>query len=160
MHSLPVGADRAGSIRYTLTGADGTVIESGAIDYLHGYGNIVPGLEQALEGQSPGAQLDVEVPPELGYGLRMDVEIQRVPRNAFPAEMEIEPGMQFHARGPDGEPFPVWVVGVEPGAVLIDPNHPLAGETLKFDVEILEVRDASPEELAHGHVHGPGGHGH
>lgn len=160
MSQPTVGADRAVSLKYTLSGSDGSVIESGQIDYLHGYGNIIPGLEQALEGQESGAQLEVEVPPELGYGARMEVEPQRVPRHAFPPDMEIEPGMQFHARGPDGEHLPVWVIGVETDVVVIDPNHPLAGETLKFDVEILAVRAATPDELSHGHVHGHDGHEH
>ncbi len=155
-----IGADCAVSLQYTLSGSDGDVIESGRIDYLHGHGNIIPGLESALDGAAVGAKLQVEVPPQLGYGERMEVEPQRVPRQAFPPDMEIEPGMQFHARGPDGEHLPVWVVGVEDDVVLIDPNHPLAGETLHFDVEILGVRGATPEELAHGHIHGPDGHGH
>ncbi|MES2637964.1 MAG: peptidylprolyl isomerase [Myxococcota bacterium] len=155
-----IGADRAVSLQYTLSGSDGTVIESGQIDYLHGYQNIIPGLESALDGAAVGQNLQVEVPPELGYGERMEVEPQRVPREAFPADMEITPGMQFHARGPAGEALPVWVIGVEEGIVLIDPNHPLAGETLHFDVTILSVRPATPEEVQHGHIHGPDGHGH
>lgn len=160
MTQLAVGADHAVSLQYTLSASDGSVIESGRIDYLHGYGNIIPGLEQGLEGAAVGAQLNVEVPPQLGYGERLEVEPQRVPREAFPPDMEIEAGMQFHARGPDGEQLPVWVIGVEPDAVIIDPNHPLAGETLHFDVEILAVRAATAEEIAHGHIHGADGHGH
>lgn len=160
MNDLSVGADRAVSLEYTLSGSDGTVIESGTINYLHGYQNIIPGLESALDGAATGQELKVEVPPELGYGERMEVDAQRVPRTAFPPDMEIEPGMQFHARGPDGEMLPVWVVGVESDVVLIDPNHPLAGETLHFDVKILSVRAASAEELQHGHIHGEGGHHH
>jgi len=155
-----IGADRAVSLQYTLSGSDGAVIESGQIDYLHGYQNIIPGLEAALDGAAVGANLQVEVPPELGYGERMEVEPQRVPREAFPADMDIAPGMQFHARGPAGEALPVWVIGVEEGIVLIDPNHPLAGETLHFDVTILSVRPATTEEVQHGHIHGPDGHGH
>ena len=158
--SLSVATDTAVSLKYTLSGSDGSVIESGEINYLHGYQNIVPGLESALDGAEVGANLQVEVPPELGYGERMDVEPQRVPRHAFPEDMEIEPGMQFHARGAQGEPLPVWVVGLEDGVVLIDPNHPLAGETLHFDVTILSVRAATAEEIQHGHIHGPDGHGH
>ncbi len=160
MSELTIGADRAVSLQYTLSGTDGSVIESGQIDYLHGYQNIIPGLESALDGAAVGANLQVEVPPELGYGERMEVEPQRVPRESFPPDMDIEPGMQFHARGPAGEALPVWVAGVEDGVVLIDPNHPLAGETLHFDVTILSVRAATAEEIQHGHIHGPGGHGH
>jgi FKBP-type peptidyl-prolyl cis-trans isomerase SlyD len=160
VNSLVVGANRAVSISYTLTGSAGNVLDQGQLEYLHGHGNIVPGLEGALDGAEVGARLDVEVPPHLGYGERMDTEPQRVPREAFPPGLDIQAGMQFHARGPDGEILPVWVAGVEPGVVLIDPNHPLAGETLHFDVEILGVRNGTAEELEHGHVHGPGGHHH
>jgi FKBP-type peptidyl-prolyl cis-trans isomerase SlyD len=160
MSDLAIGANRAVSVQYTLSGSDGAQIESGRIDYLHGHHNIIPGLESALEGAAVGAKLQVEVPPGLAYGERAEVDIQRVPRQAFPPDMEIEPGMQFHARGPDGESMPVWVAGVEEGVVLIDVNHPLAGATLHFDVEVLSVREATGEEMAHGHIHGPGGHGH
>ena len=160
MSSLPIGADCAVSIQYTLTGDDGVEIESGQIDYLAGHGNIVPGLEAGLAGAVAGATLKVEVSAAEGYGERDEEEIQRVPRDSFPADLEIEAGMQFHAEGPDGESMPVWVVGIEEGVVLIDANHPLAGATLHFDVTVLAVRRATAEELGHGHVHGPDGHGH
>jgi len=158
--SLTVATDTAVSLQYTLTKADGSVVESGEINYIHGYGNIIPGLESGLEGAAVGANLQVQVPPELGYGESMEVEPQRVPRTAFPPDMEIEREMQFHARGPQGEALPVWVVGVEDDVVLISPNHPLAGETLHFDVTILGVRAATADEIQHGHTHGHDGHGH
>jgi FKBP-type peptidyl-prolyl cis-trans isomerase SlyD len=160
MSTLVVGANRAVSVQYTLSGSDGAEIESGRIDYLHGHQNIIPGLESGLEGAAVGEKRQVEVPPGLAYGERAETELQRVPRQAFPADIEVTAGMQFHARGPDGESMPVWVAGVEDGVVLIDLNHPLAGETLTFDVEILAVREASEEEMHHGHIHGPGGHHH
>jgi FKBP-type peptidyl-prolyl cis-trans isomerase SlyD len=160
MSENTIAANRAVSVQYTLSGSDGAQIESGRIDYLHGHNNIIPGLESALDGAAVGAKLAVDVPPALAYGERAEVELQRVARTAFPPDMEIEPGMQFHARGPQGESMPVWVTGVESGVVLIDVNHPLAGETLHFDVEVLSVREASEEEMSHGHIHGPGGHGH
>lgn len=157
--SLNVGADRVVSLRYTLT-IGGEQIESGNIEYLHGHQNIVPGLEAALDAAEVGQNLQVEVPPEMAYGERMEVDLQRVPRQAFPEDLDIAPGMQFHARGPNGESLPVWVAGVEGDEVLIDMNHPLAGATLNFDVEILSVRPGTDEEIAHGHIHGPGGHDH
>ncbi len=160
MSSLPIGPGCAVSIAYTLTGSDGVEIESGQIDYLHGQGNIVPGLESGLNGALAGAKLEVEVSAAEGYGERDEDELQRVPRDSFPEDLEIEAGMQFHAQGPDGESLPVWVVGVEEGIVVIDANHPLAGAILHFDVSVLSVRPATADEIQHGHVHGPDGHGH
>ncbi|MFZ5479187.1 MAG: FKBP-type peptidyl-prolyl cis-trans isomerase [Myxococcota bacterium] len=157
--ALSVGADRVVSLRYVLT-IDGDEIERGDMEYLHGHHNIVPGLESALEGAALGASLAVDVPPGLAYGDRMDVAPQRVPRTAFPPGVDIHPGMQFGAHGPDGQAIPVWVATVDDDAVWIDVNHPLAGATLHFDVEVLGVRACSAEELEHGHPHGPGGHHH
>lgn len=157
--SLAVGADRVVSVRYTLT-VDGDTVESGDIQYLHGHSNIIPGLESALDGAEVGQKLQVEVPPGLAYGERVEEGVQRVPRQAFPAEMDISPGMQFHARGPNGESLPVWVAGVEEDTVIVDLNHPMAGATLNFDVEILSVREGTAEEIEHGHMHGEGGHHH
>ena len=115
--SIVVAANHAVSLQYDLHVGD-MHLEGGQIDYLHGFGNIVPGLESGLEGAAVGEERSVEVPPELGYGERMDAELQRVPRNAFPPDMEIEAGMQFHARSPEGEVIPVWVAGTEVGVVL------------------------------------------
>lgn len=157
--ALAVATDRVVSVRYTLSIA-GDTVENGEIEYLHGHANIVPGLESALDGAAVGQQLQVDVPPDLAYGDRMEVELQRVPRDNFPPQMELAPGMQFHARGPDGEAVPVWIAGVEEDVVLIDLNHPLAGATLTFDVEILSVRPGTDDEIAHGHIHGADGHHH
>lgn len=157
--NLTVGADRVVSVTYTLE-VGGEQIESGTIEYLHGHQNIVPGLEAGLEGAELDAVLKVEVPAELGYGERMEENVQEVPREAFPGDLDIEPGMQFGARGPDGNAIPVWVTAVTASAVTVDMNHPLAGKTLVFDVAVVAVRAASAEELAHGHPHGPDGHGH
>lgn len=157
--NLAIGADRVVSVRYTLS-IEGDTIESGDIHYLHGHSNIIPGLESALEGAAVGQKLDVEVPPGLAYGERADVELQRVPRENFPPQADIVAGMQFHARGPGGEVVPVWVAAVEEEVVVIDLNHPLAGATLRFDVEVLSVRAGTEEEIAHGHTHGEGGHDH
>ena len=151
------------TLNYTLKDNEDNIIdqsEDGSFCYLHGASNIIPGLENALAGKSSGDALSVSVAPEEGYGPRDDARIQEVPRDAFPPEPEIEPGMQFNAEGPDGQAVMVTIAKVEDGTITVDGNHPLAGVTLNFDVTIADIRDASAEELEHGHVHGPGGHHH
>ena len=151
------------SVHYTLTDDAGVVIDSsqGAepLTYLHGVGGIVPGLEKAMEGRSPGDRFDVVVAPEDGYGTPNEMLVQVVPREAFQGVDSIEPGMQFQAQTPQGA-ISVAVTKVEDGMVTVDGNHPLAGQTLHFAIEIVDVRDASVEEVVHGHVHGAGGHHH
>ena len=151
------------TLNYTLKDNDDNIIdksEDGSFCYLHGASNIIPGLENALTGKASGDELSVSVDPEEGYGPRDDARIQEVPRDAFPPEPVIEPGMQFNAEGPDGQAVMVTIAKVEGDSVTVDGNHPLAGVTLNFDVSIADVREASAEELEHGHVHGPGGHQH
>lgn len=160
---MQITDDTVASIHYTLTNAAGDVIDASPADqpltYLHGAGNIVPGLEQALEGSSAGDRFDVAVAPEEGYGPRHPQLIQVIPRDAFRGVDTIEPGMQFEAEGGQG-PQLVTVTHVDSENVTVDGNHPLAGETLHFAIEIADVRAASTEELEHGHVHGAGGHHH
>ncbi|TBR38963.1 MULTISPECIES: FKBP-type peptidyl-prolyl cis-trans isomerase [Dyella] len=151
------------SFHYTLTDDQGQVIDSSEgrepLTYLHGTGQIVPGLEKAMEGRQPGDQFKVDVAPEEGYGVHHPELMQSVPREAFQGVEDIQPGMQFQGHGPQGV-INVTVTKVDNDQVHIDGNHPLAGQTLHFAIEVVEVRDASEEELAHGHVHGPGGHHH
>ena len=151
------------SIDYTLTDDQGTVIDTsegrGPLPYLAGAGNIIPGLEKALEGKAVGDKLQVKISPEEGYGERHEQMVQEVPRSAFQGVDNIEVGMQFHADSDHG-PLPVVVTAVSDETVTVDGNHPLAGENLNFDVTVVEIREASAEELEHGHVHGPGGHEH
>jgi len=151
------------SFHYTLTDDQGTVIDSSAgrepLTYLHGVGQIVPGLEKEMAGRAVGDQFKVDVAPEEGYGVRHAELEQQVPREAFQGVEDIQPGMQFQGRGPQGV-INVTVTKVEDGVVHIDGNHPLAGQTLHFDVQVTEVREATAEEQQHGHVHGPGGHHH
>ncbi len=151
------------TIHYTLKDSDGEVLDSSAgqdpLAYLHGAGNIVPGLERELTGKKVGDKLNVVVKPEDGYGERQG-EPQKVPLTSFPDDAELEAGMQIVAQGPNNEMFPLWVVEVGDDFAMLDPNHPLADVTLHFDVEITEIRAASEEEVAHGHPHGPGGHHH
>jgi len=151
------------SIHYTLTNALGETIDSSVgqdpLVYLQGAQNIIPGLENALTGKAVGDALQVTVEPAEGYGEIRDELIQEVDRSAFQGVDDIDVGMQFMAQTPWGEQ-PVTVVKVEGDQITLDGNHQLAGETLNFDVEVVEVREATTEEVEHGHVHGPGGHHH
>lgn len=151
------------SFHYTLTSPEGEVIDSSRgrepLPYLHGVGQIVPGLEKAMAGRGVGDSFQVVVPASEAYGEHNPEMLQAVPRSAFPADAELAPGMPFEAQGPMG-PITVVVAAIEADTVTIDANHPLAGMPLHFDIEIVEVREASVEEVLHGHVHGPGGHHH
>lgn len=151
------------SIHYTLTNDQGETLDASAagepLTYLHGCGNLIPGLESALVGKQAGDKLQVRVEPAQAYGVRDDRLIQKVPRRSFQGIKDIKAGMRFQAQGPNG-PTSVTVTQVLGDMVTVDGNHPLAGETLNFAVEIATVRQASEEEIAHGHVHGEGGHHH
>ncbi len=151
------------TLNYTLTDNDGNIIDKssdGDFAYLHGASNIILGLEEALSGKKAGDELSVSVSPDRAYGERDPAKTQNVPRDMFPSDTEIEPGMQFHAQGPNEEMVVVTVAEVAGDSITVDGNHPLAGVHLNFAVEIIDVRDATQEELDHGHVHGPGGHDH
>lgn len=160
---MQIAKNRVVSFLYTLRDEQGNVIdasgERGPMSYLHGKNNIIPGLEQALEGKAAGDKLEVTVPPEQGYGVRSDALVQIVSRAKFAEGAELVPGMQVRASGPQGVRLAT-VVRVERDFITVDANHPLAGRTLHFSVEIADVRRATHEEIAHGHVHGPGGHHH
>ncbi len=160
---MQVAKDKVISIDYTLTDAQGTELDTsrgrGPFAYIHGTGNIIPGLEAALEGKTAGDQVNAVIPPEKGYGARDEGLVQELARSQFDTEDEIQVGMQFHAMSESG-PRVVTVVGVNADNVTIDGNHPLAGVTLHFDVTVKEIRDATSEELSHGHVHGPDDHHH
>jgi FKBP-type peptidyl-prolyl cis-trans isomerase SlyD len=151
-------------IDYSLHLGDGQVVDASdpgdPLTYLHGEGQIVPGLESALEGLESGAQKQVVVAPAEGYGEHDPRGIQQVPRAAFPPGFEPQVGMELTAEGPNGDPVPFAIREVKPDSITIDLNHPLAGKTLHFDVTVREVRAASAEEIEHGHAHGPDGHGH
>ena len=155
--SVTVDTNQVVTIHYTLSDADGEVIDSseGAepLAYLHGAGNIIPGLEQALAGETAGASLQVVVDPEQGYGEYEATLVETVPRAAFEGVDQIEPGMAFEAQGSDGQLRRIEVREVDGDQVIIDGNHPLAGVELHFAVKVVDVRPASDEEIAHGHVH-------
>ncbi len=148
---------------YTLRNDAEDIIDSSEgkepLAYLHGSGNIVPGLEDALLGKSAGDQFKVSVAAEQGYGPKHDGLVEEVPRSAFQGVDTIEVGMRFQADSDQG-PMMVTVAAVTDDTVTVDGNHPLAGQTLHFDIDVVEVRAASAEEVEHGHPHGPGGHHH
>lgn len=152
------------TMHYELKDSQGEVLDSSAgqdpLVYLHGASNIIVGLEEQLEGKKVGDTISATVQPEKGYGMPVEALIQQVPSEAFGDEIEkIEVGMRFQAETEQG-PVPVVVTAVEEGTVTVDGNHPLAGKELHFECSISDVRDASEEEISHGHVHGPGGHQH
>lgn len=159
---MQVEARKVITIDYTLTDTDGEVLDSseddGPLAYLHGFGNIVPGLEAALEGKAPGDKLVVTVPPDKGYGERDPGLVQKMPRAKFP-KGDIDVGMRFSAETDDGVRV-LTVVAVSAKDVTVDGNHPLAGQTLSFDVTVREIRDATEEEIEHGHVHDGDAHHH
>lgn len=150
---------------YTLTDDQGTVLDSSRahgepLPYLHGAQNIVPGLERSMEGRSVGDRFQAAIPPEEGYGEHNGMAPQPVPREEFPPQVPMEVGVQLMAQGPQGEGIPIWIARVETDVVYIDTNHPLAGKTLHFDIEVTGIRAATADEQAHGHPHGPDGHHH
>ncbi|MGZ8216082.1 FKBP-type peptidyl-prolyl cis-trans isomerase [Methylomagnum sp.] len=160
---MQIADDKVVQIHYTLTNDEGETLDSSRdqepLAYLHGFGNIIPGLENALAGRVVGDKFQVTIPPEEAYGLRDDDMVQAAPKSAFQGVPEVLPGMQFHAESPEGIQL-VTVIDVDGDNVILDGNHPMAGMTLNFDVEVTEVRDATAEELDHGHVHGSHGHHH
>ncbi len=160
---MQVADNMAVSIHYTLTNDEGEVIDSSIgnepLVYLHGNGNIISGLEQALLGKSVGEQFTVRIAAADAYGELMQDRVQVIPREMFEGVDVLEVGMQFHADVSEG-PGVVTIVAINGDEVTIDGNHPLAGVPLTFDIEVLEIRPASAEEMDHGHVHGPNGHHH
>lgn len=155
--SLTIGDKVVVSIDYTLTNSVGEKIDSsegnGPLKYLHGAGNIIPGLEAALLGNVSGATMQVVVPAAEGYGEVLPELVETVPLSAFQGVEQIEPGMAFEAQGSDGATRRITVNKVEEDQITVDANHPLAGMDLHFDVTVVDVRAASEEEIAHGHAH-------
>src|SRR5688500_8684997 len=150
------------SFSYTLRDSEGNVLEqtekNQPMQYLHGNQNIIPGLEKEMEGMNVGDSKKVTVEPQEGYGEYDEKLVFNVPRTNFPKEAQLEPGMEFQAQTEQG-PMPLIVLEVADDHVIVDANHPMAGETLNFEVTVEEVRTATTQELSHGHVHS-GGHDH
>lgn len=157
---MKIQRDAVVSIDYELQDDAGQTIDSshqvGPLTYLHGHGQIVPGLASALEGKAAGEDVNVKVGPDEGYGDRDDRKIMQVERARLPENIEPKVGMTLAADGPGG-PVPLFVTAVNDDSVTLDGNHPLAGKTLHFNVKVRDVREATSEELEHGHAHGEGG---
>lgn len=162
---MNVSANKVVHMHYTLKSTQGEVIDSSEgrepLAYIQGIGNIIPGLEKQLEGKAVGDKVAAVVAPEEAYGVKQDALVQVVPKAGFQGEADevLKEGMQVQVQTNQG-PQIATVTKIAGDDVTLDMNHPLAGETLHFDVEIVEVREATSDELDHGHVHGPGGHQH
>ena len=162
---MKITADKAITINYTLKDNDGKLIDESndsSFIYLHGHGNIIPGLEAALDDKKAGESFDLLLKPADAYGEYNPAITQTIDRNAF-GDQPLEVGMQFHAEGDDGHPVLITISEINDDKVTIDGNPPLAGVTLNYSVEIMDVRDATEEELSHGHIHTHGescGHNH
>ena len=162
---MKIGKHAVATLHYILKDDAEEVLdmadESQPFVYLHGVGGMIPGLEEALDGSEAGQNITVSVPPEKAYGVRDDNRTQDVPREMFAGvdDKEMFVGAQFHAQTGDGMEI-VSVVGIDGDTIKIDGNHPMADETLHFDVTVVSIREATQEEIAHGHPHGPDGCGH
>ena len=161
---MKIEKDKVVSFHYSLSEESGTHVEDSrdreAMAVMFGHGNIIAGLEQAMAGHVAGDRFDVVVPPEQGYGDRREDATQRVPKKYFRDAEHLQPGMTTVLNTKDGRQQMVTVTKVGSSVVDVDLNHPMAGKTLNFAIEITDVREPTPEELAHGHVHGSGGHQH
>jgi len=156
---MKVGNSMVIEIHYTLKNDAGDVIDSSEgqepLTYLHGANNIVEGLEDELDEKEAGDSFEISVPPEKGYGIKDVRLISDVPKDRFPTDVDIEVGMQFVSEGPEG-PHPINIIEIKENSIVVDGNHELAGQTLHFSGKIVSVREGTPDELSHGHVHGPG----
>ena len=161
---MQIGKKAAVAIDYKLTIDDGIVVDASEkgepLWYLHGAGNIIPGLEKQLEGLSKGDSKKVVVSPEDGYGTYDKARIHQVPKSQFPAGQKYDVGDHIIATAPDGTEVPARISAMDGKTITLDFNHELAGKTLTFEITVHEVREATKDELKHGHVHGPGGHHH
>ena len=159
-----IAAGRVVSLEFTLSDGEGKQLDSskgsGPLEYLHGAENILPGLEKHLTGKKVGDAFKAVLPPGEAFGEPEGPGPQPVPRSDFPPDVVLEPGIGIEIDGPDGEPVMVWVHDLDEETVYLDSDHPLAGVTLTFDVEVLQIRAATEDELEHGHPHGPDGHHH
>ena len=163
MPTEAITAHKIVTLNFTLKDEDGELLDSTQGEepllYLHGANNLVPGLEAQLEGKKVGDTLSAVVPPEEGYGLPQGPGPQAVPLDSFPEDVDVEPGMPFIADDEEGNEIEMWVVDVDEDQIIVDSDHPLAGVTLHFDIEVLGIRNATEVELQHGHPHGEDGSG-
>ncbi|MCZ8021267.1 MAG: peptidylprolyl isomerase [Cyclobacteriaceae bacterium] len=156
---MQISKNKVAGIHYTLTDNSGNILDSSKgrdpLFYIQGIGNLILGMEEGLEGKKKGDKFQIKVSPEKGYGVKDPNLMQQVPIKAFGGQ-ELKPGMKFSTN----QGHVVTVTEVSTETVTVDANHELAGVELNFDVEVMEVREATADEISHGHVHGPGGHHH
>jgi FKBP-type peptidyl-prolyl cis-trans isomerase SlyD len=163
--SQPVASGKVVGIYYTLKGPNGQVIDTNRkggkpLAYLHGKGTLLPSVEKGLEGKVKNDYVHLSLTAEQGYGVRREDLIRKLDRSLFQAGQELAPGMRMNRRMPDGRVLGTVILAVDETQVTVDENHPLAGVPLEFEITICGVRDATAEELEHGHAHGAGGHHH
>lgn len=160
---MKIAKDNVVSLAYQVRTKDGVLVDEATVvaplEYLHGAGNLIKGLEDALEGRQAGDKFDTEIASNNAYGDYNDNLVQQVPRDVFVGVEDLEVGMRFLADTEHG-PVPVEITAIDGDQVTVDGNHMLAGQDLKFNVEVINVREATEEELSHGHVHGAHGHDH
>ncbi len=159
---MNIEKNNVAQIEYTLTNAEGEVMDASngnPLAYLHGHHNLIPGLEKALEGKTKGDKFTVTIPASEAYGERVDALVQTVPSNMFQGVDKLEVGMRFEAQSEQGM-HSVEITKIEGDQITVDGNHPMAGLPLTFEVEVIDVRSATEEEIEHGHAHGKGGHQH
>lgn len=153
---MNVGNAMVVDIQYTLKNNNGDILDQtqgdDALSYIHGAGNIIPGLEEVLENLGIGSDFEVTIPPEKAYGVFSEELIQEVPKESFPNDIEVEVGQQFYVEGPEG-PQPIAIKEIRESTIVIDGNHDLAGETLNFTGKVVGIREATQSELDHGHLH-------
>jgi len=161
---MPFEPNKVITMNYTLKDSEGVVIDTtedkGAFSFISGANQILPKLEEEIGTMLIGSKKNVKLSAEEAYGIYDESAIQKVEKSTFPTDTPVEVGMGFVANSPDGHPMPFKVSAVEEKEVTIDFNHPLAGKDLEFNVHLVDIRNASEEEVAHGHVHGAGGHHH
>ncbi|MCA2004256.1 MAG: peptidylprolyl isomerase [Ignavibacterium sp.] len=161
---MPIGANKVVTLNFTLKDEQGNILDTTEnaqpFSYISGQEQILPKLEAEVDTMLIGGKKHISIPATEAYGEYNEEVVQVVGRENFPQDFLLEVGMQYIASAPDGTKMPFTITNVEGDDITIDFNHPLAGKDLEFDVELLDVRDATPEELAHGHVHGPDGHHH
>jgi FKBP-type peptidyl-prolyl cis-trans isomerase SlyD len=158
--TLMIGKHSVVSLNYTLKNDAGEVVDTSEggepLSYLHGASNLIPGLEAELEGKMTGSSFNVSIAPDQAYGEIREELIQTIDKSMFQGVESIEPGMSFMAQGDGGQQQRVVVTDVQGEQVTIDANHPMAGQNLHFEVEVVDVRDATEQEISHGHVHADG----
>jgi FKBP-type peptidyl-prolyl cis-trans isomerase SlyD len=160
---MAIEENKVVTMNYTLKDTQGNVIQSTdkePFQFLSGNQQILPILEKEISSMIIGSKKNVKIPASDAYGEYNEQAIQQVDKNNFPKDVDLQVGMEFVANSPEGQQMPFVVKDVKPEEVVIDFNHPLAGKDLEFDVELVDIRDATVEELQHGHAHGPNGHSH